>query len=72
MSAHTRKLIATVLLLGYSAFFFTFVIAIAAGILPGTPVYAQLLYYFVVCLIWMLPAGLLIRWAQRQRQALSA
>jgi hypothetical protein len=65
MSSHTRKLVAALILLIYSVCFFIFAIAIAVGILPGKPVYAELLYDFVVCVIWMLPAGWLIRWAQR-------
>lgn len=69
MSTHTRKLVAALLLLVYSACYFLFVIAIAAGILPGSPVYAQLFYYFVVCLIWMLPAAQLIRWGARPQPA---
>jgi hypothetical protein len=65
MSARTRKLIASLFLLIFSACFFTFVIAVAAGILPGRPLYAHLLYYFLVSVIWMLPVGWMIRWAQR-------
>lgn len=68
MTAHTRKLIAAVLLLIFSVCYFTFVVAIAAGVLPGTPVYAQLAYYFAVSLLWVAPSGLLIRWAQRPRR----
>jgi hypothetical protein len=68
MTAHTRKLIASLFLLAFSAFFFTLVIAVAAGILPGAPVYAQLFYYFVVCVIWMFPSGWIIRWGATGRR----
>lgn len=65
MSAHMRKLAASVLLLIFSVCYFTLVIALAAGLLPGTPVSVQLAYYFAASLLWLAPGGLLIRWAQQ-------
>jgi uncharacterized membrane protein len=65
MSARTRKLIGTVVLLAFLAGYALVVASIGAGrITTATPL-AQLAFFFVAGLAWVLPAGLLIRWMQR-------
>jgi uncharacterized membrane protein len=65
MSARTRKLIGTVVLLAFLAAYALVVASIGAGrITTATPL-AQLAFFFVAGLAWVVPAGLLIRWMQR-------
>ena len=65
MSVRTRKLIGTVVLLAFLAGYALVVASIGAGrIMTATPL-AQLAFFFVAGLAWVVPAGLLIRWMQR-------
>ena len=65
MSVRTRKLIGTVVLLVFLAAYALVVASIGAGrIATATPI-AQLAFFFVAGLAWIVPAGLLIRWMQR-------
>jgi len=58
MQARTRKLIGTVVLL-------VFPVIIGAGRITLAPHWVQLLYFALAGLLWVIPAGLLIRWMQR-------
>ena len=65
MAVRTRKLIGTVVLLAFLAGYALVVASIGTGrITTATPL-AQLAFYFVAGLAWVVPAGLLIRWMQR-------
>ena len=65
MAVRTRKLIGTVVLLAFLTGYALVVASIGAGrITTATPL-AQLAFYFVAGLAWVVPAGLLIRWMQR-------
>ena len=46
-------------------FYALIAMTVGAAKLPGTSLLVQTLYYAVAGLIWILPAGLIIRWMQR-------
>ena len=65
MSARTRKLIGTVLLLVFLALYIWLAAAIGSGRISAAPAWAQFAYFFAAGLAWVVPAALLIRWMQR-------
>ncbi len=65
MDIRLKKLIGTVIFVSGSVFYFFFMITIAIVRLPGTPMAVQLLFYFVITVIWVFFSGLLIRWMQK-------
>jgi hypothetical protein len=64
MQARIRKLNGTVVLLVFLAAYAWAAVIIGAGRITLAPHWAQLLYFAVAGLLWVLPAGLLIRWMQ--------
>ena len=64
MQARTRKLIGTVVLLVFLGVYAWAAVIIGAGRITLAPHWAQLLYFAVAGLLWVVPAGLLIRWMQ--------
>ncbi len=65
MTVRTRKLIGTVALLGFLAAYVGLVAAISLGrIAEGGPLLV-FAYALVAGFVWVIPAGLLIRWMQR-------
>jgi hypothetical protein len=65
MSVRARKLIGTIVLLAFLAAYALVIASIGAGrITTATPL-AQLAFFLVAGLAWVVPAGLLIRWMQR-------
>ena len=65
MRRRIRKLIGLVLLLAFLAFYALMVVALAAGVLPHAHWLVQTAFYAIGGLLWVLPAGLLIRWMAR-------
>ncbi len=65
MNSRLKKLVGTALFVGGSSFYFFFAITVAVARLPGTPMSTQLLFYLVTTLIWLVFAGILIRWMQK-------
>jgi hypothetical protein len=65
MTVRTRKLIGTIALLVFLLFYVWLAAAIGAGRVAEAPHWAQLVYFLGAGLLWVLPAGLLIRWMQR-------
>jgi hypothetical protein len=65
MALRTRKLIGTVVLLVFLAGYALVIASIGAGRITTAPPLAQLAFFFVSGLAWVVPAGLLIRWMQR-------
>jgi hypothetical protein len=61
----TRKLIGMVVLLVFLAGYALVVASIASGRITTAPPLAQFAFFLVGGLVWVLPAGLLIRWIQR-------
>ena len=60
-----RKFIGAVVLVVFVPFYALVAMTIGAARLPGASAWAQTLYFAVAGLIWVLPAGLLIKWMQR-------
>jgi hypothetical protein len=65
MQARTRKLIGTIVLLVFLVVYAGAVAAISAGRITLAPPWAQLAFFVVAGLLWVIPAGLLIGWMQR-------
>src|SRR4026209_1284514 len=64
MHARIRKLIGTVVLLVFLGAYTWAAVIIGAGRITLAPHWAQLLYFAVAGLLWVVPAGLLISWMQ--------
>lgn len=65
MRARSRKLIGAVVLLIFLFLYVWVASAIGAGRISMAPAWAQFAFFLVAGLLWVLPAGLLIRWMQR-------
>lgn len=65
MPARSRKLIGTILLLVFLALYAWVAGVVGAGRITLAPAWAQFVYFVTAGLVWVLPAGLLIRWMQR-------
>jgi uncharacterized membrane protein len=65
MSLRSRKLIGTVVLLVFVGLYALAVASIGAGRITTASPLAQLAFFFIAGLAWVVPAGLLIRWMQR-------
>ena len=72
MTARTRKLIGTVLLLLFLGAYTWAVVIIGAGRITLARHWAQLAYFLIAGLLWVIPARLLIRWMQRPEAAPAA
>ena len=68
MQIRTRKLVGTLLLLGFLALYTALVVALAAGRIATAPPLAQFAFFLVADLLWVVPAGFLIRWMTRPAQ----
>jgi peptidoglycan/LPS O-acetylase OafA/YrhL len=65
MTIRTRKLIGTIALLLLVAVYALAAMFVAIVLQVNASKPAELLYYVVAGLLWVLPAGLLVRWMQR-------
>jgi hypothetical protein len=65
MRLRQRKLVGTVALIALVSFWALFAMSLVYGRVGALPVYGQTLVYLALGLVWVLPAGLLIRWMQR-------
>ena len=65
MRQRQRKLVGTVALIVLVIFWALFSMSLVYGRVGALPVYGQTLVYLALGLVWVLPAGLLIRWMQR-------
>jgi uncharacterized protein DUF2842 len=67
MTARTRKLIGTAVLLGFVIFWALFSMSIAQARLATMPGWAGGALVVFLGLIWIVPAALIIRWMARGR-----
>jgi hypothetical protein len=65
MNVGTRKLIGTVVLLAFLAAYVWLVAAIGLGRIAERGPLTVFAYALVAGFVWVIPAGLLIRWMQR-------
>ena len=65
MPVRLKKLIGTVLMIVLVILYSLIAVAIAVSVLPGTPVWLQLMVFAVGGLAWILPAMVIIKWMAR-------
>lgn len=65
MNQRIRKLIGTIVLLFFVPTYALVVMTIAAARLPGTTGLEQSVFFLIAGLLWIIPAGIVIRWMQR-------
>lgn len=65
MSIRVRKLIGAVFLLIFILLYALVTMTVAVARLPGTSTVTHLLFFLIAGLVWVIPAGLVIRWMQR-------
>jgi hypothetical protein len=68
MVQRTRKLLGTVVLLVFLCLYALLVMALSVK-LPTWGVAGRTLYYAAAGLLWVIPAGLLVKWMQRPDEA---
>ncbi|TCT00952.1 DUF2842 domain-containing protein [Aquabacter spiritensis] len=71
MPQRIRKLIGTVLLLALMMIWALVAMAIAQGRVTDLPWALQTVSYIVLGTLWVIPAGLLIRWMERPNRTRS-
>ena len=69
MNIRTRKLIGTVAILALITVYAIAAMLIGIRVLPGASKFIEFVYYFIAGLLWIIPAGLLIRWMSRPDNA---
>ncbi|MCB1501271.1 MAG: DUF2842 domain-containing protein [Bauldia sp.] len=65
MRQRIRKLIGTVFLAVFVPFYALVAMTVAAAKLPGTSVLTQTLFFAIVGLAWVIPAGAVVYWMVR-------
>jgi hypothetical protein len=65
MHVRRRKLIGTIVLLLFLAGYATAAAVIGSGRIRLAPQWVQFTFFLTTGLLWVIPAGLLIRWMQR-------
>ena len=65
MPMRTRKLIGLIVLLIFLAAYVALAGSVGAGRISTAHPLAQLAYFLAAGLLWVIPAGLLVRWMQR-------
>lgn len=66
MRQRTRKFLGTFALLALVIFWALFGMLVAQGRVVELPSYAQVFVFLFLGLVWVLPAGLIIRWMARK------
>ncbi len=65
MHIRTRKLIGTVVLIAFLAVYCLIAMVGAASPVINGNRFTELMYFIAAGLLWVIPAGVLIRWMQR-------
>ena len=65
MRQKLRKIVGAAALVLFIPFYALLAMTVAGGRLPNTSILTQTLFYAVGGLLWVIPAGLIIRWMQR-------
>jgi len=68
MTIRTRKFIGTVLLVLFMVAYALIAMALGASQFVGGPYILQVIYFLLAGLVWIIPAGILIRWMARPDQ----
>ncbi len=69
LSTSTRKLIGAIALLVFIGFYCVLVMALATSRLAEMSGFVELLFYAAAGLLWVPPAGLIIRWMEKRPPA---
>lgn len=72
MTMRTRKLIGAVGLLALLAFYALIALAVAIVLQVNDSKWIELSFYIIAGLLWVIPAGLLVRWMVRPDEEPSA
>ena len=65
MTPRTRKLVGTVLLVVFLAVYALLAMVAATAVPINSNKFAELVYFIVAGIIWIIPAGILIKWMQK-------
>lgn len=65
MTPRIRKLVGTLILVPFVCLYALTAMVVATRVLPDLPGYGQALFYVGAGLLWILPAGLLIKWMSK-------
>ena len=65
MTQRTRKFLGMLALVGFVVVYFAIAMLVSNRLLDGQPQALQLVGYAFFGLIWIIPAGLIIRWMSR-------
>ena len=65
MRQRVRKLLGTIVLVVFIAFYALAAMTVASAKLPGTSGWVHLAFFLVAGLIWVIPAAGLISWMQK-------
>lgn len=65
MTMRTRKLVGAILLLIFLAAYALLAMLVAVSLQVNTSKVAEVIYYIVAGLLWVLPAAWLIKWMQK-------
>ena len=65
MRVRSRKLFGTIVLPVFLAVYILLAATIGASFIATAPTWEQFAFFLAIGLMWVIPAGLLIRWMQR-------
>lgn len=65
MTARTRKLAGTVILVVFLAVYALLAMVAATAVPINSNKFAELIYFIIAGTIWIVPAGILIKWMQK-------
>lgn len=65
MRMRTRKLVGTILLLAALGVYLPLAMLVGANHVAGAGTLVQVSYFLIAGMIWVLPAGLILRWMAR-------
>ena len=66
MSQRTRKFFGMIMLVSWVVIYAAVGMTIGAAVVTNASPLAQILFFLITGLIWIVPAGLIIRWMEKQ------
>lgn len=65
MNVRIRKLVGSIILTAFLIVYALIAMSLGSGRITEAQISVKVLYFAVAGLLWVLPAGLLVRWMQR-------
>lgn len=65
MNMRARKLVGTIALVAFLVAYAVFAMALGASRIVGSSSFYEGVYFLFAGLVWVIPAGFLVRWMQR-------